>query len=519
VAIAGLQALSAQDHAHVTSRLPLEEGAVFRSGELESARSLVAQRLRELGHARPRVEATADVFPERDEAELRLQVEPGPVFYYGDIEVAGLLTVPAGKVREIVRRDLPRGARFSPKAMEDAQADAYELRVFGSVRVTLAPGAERSPAEAPVRVLVSELPAHSFALGGGVALERNLFQVQLEADYTNVNSLGGASVLSWSNTLALTFVPTALSRVRQAGLSGQSVLQLTVPEVLARTDVAARVAYERLFYQAFETNVLEARLGLPLHLATRLELVPSVSYARYLGCSPGTPVGSVPPRYSPDCPGLCQELFPEVALTWDGRDDVLSPRRGFLGIARVRYGVPLGRQPLHFLRLEPEARLYWPVHPSLTLAARARLGLLYDFGGGGGTPIVARFFGGGSGGHRGFGPQQLSPFIAATDGELVPVGGAGEWLATLELRARLSKEWGLVAFADYGDVTDLPLRFGTGKLAVGLGPRFYSPAGPIRVDLAWRPHINPRIAVNTGESVEGNWLGYFAFQFGLGEAF
>ncbi len=66
-----------------------------------------------------------------------------------------------------------------------------------------------------------------------------------------------------------------------------------------------------------------------------------------------------------------------------------------------------------------------------------------------------------------------------------PAGGDGLLEAGLELRQRFGANWGMVAFADAGAVSERNIP-GTGALSVGVGVglRYFTPIGPVRADIA-----------------------------------
>jgi len=82
---------------------------------------------------------------------------------------------------------------------------------------------------------------------------------------------------------------------------------------------------------------------------------------------------------------------------------------------------------------------------------------------------------------RGFPFQSIGPRTASNR----PAGGDGLLEASLELRLRFGETWGAVAFVDAGAVSEDGLP-GLGDLSVGagIGVRYHTPIGPVRVDLA-----------------------------------
>ena len=91
-------------------------------------------------------------------------------------------------------------------------------------------------------------------------------------------------------------------------------------------------------------------------------------------------------------------------------------------------------------------------------------------------PPSVRFFAGGDNSVRGYGYQDLGP---EENGEVV--GGRKLLTGSLELDTLLTSSWSLALFVDSGSAFDDSPTFNTG---VGMGVRWYSPIGPLRLDLA-----------------------------------
>ena len=88
-----------------------------------------------------------------------------------------------------------------------------------------------------------------------------------------------------------------------------------------------------------------------------------------------------------------------------------------------------------------------------------------------------------------------------------PVGGTSIDAGTIEYRQRIGKSFGTAVFVDAGQVgaTSSPFQGGI-KVGAGIGLRYYTPIGPIRVDFAV-PVVH--------QANSGN----FQFYIGIGQAF
>lgn len=93
-------------------------------------------------------------------------------------------------------------------------------------------------------------------------------------------------------------------------------------------------------------------------------------------------------------------------------------------------------------------------------------------------PASVRYFAGGDNSVRGYGFETLGP----TDDLGNVIGGSHLAIASIEFDRLVAEKWSVAAFVDTGNAFDTSVfKMATG---VGLGLRWYSPVGPIRVDIA-----------------------------------
>ncbi len=169
-------------------------------------------------------------------------------------------------------------------------------------------------------------------------------------------------------------------------------------------------------------------------------------------------------------------------LDWDGRDDPLNPTEGAHLNVRIAPYHDVGGHDLGYLRAFVSGAGYFEAieDPSLVLAARGGLGLMY------GTerediPADERFYAGGGGSIRGYPYQTVGPLV-----DDIPTGGLSLVELSLEARYRFTDTMGVVAFLDGGNVyeTEYPEVWDDLRWGAGLGFRYYTPIGPLRVDIA-----------------------------------
>ncbi len=204
-------------------------------------------------------------------------------------------------------------------------------------------------------------------------------------------------------------------------------------------------------------------------------------------------------------------LFP--SFLYDRRDDPVLPSRGFSSLAQFQYSFPLLGAEGDFLKIFVQQTQLFPWSGKsgrqLVLAASLRAGGIEAFrelnSADESTDLASRnifiserFFSGGSTTHRAFGRDELgipgqTLILPTGKNSFVPIGGNGLLLANLELRFPVVGALGGVVFLDSGnvwadwrgiDLADL-------RTGVGVGMRYLSPIGPLRIDFGWKLDREP----------------------------
>lgn len=175
-----------------------------------------------------------------------------------------------------------------------------------------------------------------------------------------------------------------------------------------------------------------------------------------------------------------------TSLVYDGSDDLLNPTRGFRLGGRFSPELSLVGAAFGYARTQIDASAYQPVGDGIVLAGRMRLGTII------GAPRDAiapsrRFYAGGGASVRGYGFQNIGPRDPNND----PIGGRSLTELSIEARVQAFGNFGIVPFLDAGNIYTSALpRFTGFRFGAGLGVRYYSNFGPIRVDVG--TPINPQ---------------------------
>lgn len=175
-------------------------------------------------------------------------------------------------------------------------------------------------------------------------------------------------------------------------------------------------------------------------------------------------------------------------LGYDRSDSLLDPTRGFRITGRLSPEASLQSGAFGYVRSLADASAYYPASDSIVLAGRVRGGVIL----GASRDRIAptrRYYSGGGGSVRGYGFQDIGPRDAEGD----PLGGRAIVEFSTEARFRFrafGQELGVVPFLDAGNVYPNGPGIKGLQYGAGIGARYYSALGPMRLDVA--TPLNPR---------------------------
>jgi translocation and assembly module TamA len=562
-----------EDHKRkAVAELPLAVGSVFREEDWAGVKTLIQGRLRELGYAQAEVGGEVEVDVDTQKAAVKLQPQPRQRYKFGSIFVA---TDPDPQVNFKRIIDQASGAVrkdewYSESALAEAQARVFAMGVFGAVKVNRGePDQERGTV--PVVVDVREAPLRSIRLGAGFGVDVTRQEGRVLAEWTNRNIFGGLRRLTVKGRVGYAFLPSLYASVSgdedaQSGVVFDATTEFEQPRFLFRDlRLQASLTAEKGLEQAYSFIGGRLRSGVIWQPHPDLSVFPSYNLEVYqlAGTVGGTE--RVPPitlgcREQSGGDSKCRiELsFLDTTLEWDRRDDKTEPRNGYYASLSVQGGGGPLFGDFTYIRVLPDVRYYrsFGLEQRLTVAGKLRLGTLIPYKNKeterAQSSIVTRFFSGGGSSMRGFNSRRLSPQIAVTPEPsadnpnptpvTVPVGGNSLFETSLEVRYRLTESLVVASFWDTGYVGRDPLSLGGEAFrqrlyhAVGVGLRYLTVVGPIRLDIARRLNVgSPLFVGGTGytypdagtcfglgskkSSYAGAPEGLCTFQLSIGEAF
>jgi outer membrane protein insertion porin family len=177
----------------------------------------------------------------------------------------------------------------------------------------------------------------------------------------------------------------------------------------------------------------------------------------------------------------------EFVLSRDTRDSIFEPTRGNRNSVEFQFA-GLGGDTKYY-KVVAESAWFFPLPVfNLVWAARGLAGIVQGYGGEE-VPIFERFFLGGATTLRG----QSTRSVAPKDDQGEVIGGTSELLFSTELLIPIVPRFRLALFFDAGNAYGFGTDFDPTnlRLGAGVGVRFFSPLGPLRLDLGYNLDREP----------------------------
>ena len=438
--------------------LGLKPGEPAVAAEVLKAQQRLLAAIREAGRPLATVKLPpVTLRPAEHLLDVAFRATEGPYADIGAISITGLKTVNEDYVRR--RLLLHSGQRFSPKQIQVARDDLAGTGVFSVVRID--PGDQVAPdGTIPIRIEVTERPLHAVDVGAAYSTDlgvnvsagwhhRNLFGNAEQLNITGGIQLGGNDVQKPGYNVGIQFIKPDFLRRNQA-------LEID----LGAIDQSLEAYDQRALTQKIElSRKLSPHWTVGIGISGEQEEITQEDVSR---------------RYN--------LLGLPVSVKFDDTDDLLNPTKGIRATLLLTPTQSFGGSSATFTL----AQLSGSTYVDLSGSGRSVVALRGLVGKAFGASVFAlppdqRFYAGGSGTVRGFRYQSVGPQFP--DGN--PTGGTAVSAGSVEFRQRILEHYGVVGFVDAGQVTADGAPFtSTWRVGAGIGARYYTSIGPIRLDVA-----------------------------------
>jgi translocation and assembly module TamA len=454
----------------------LKSGDPAAASEIRAAETRIIDYFRKQGRPLAKIQSVAPVVDHaQDVMDVTIVAAPGPIAPFGEATIKGPQTFDPAIVRSFLY--IHPGDPYSPAAIADARKSIREIPAVGGVRIIEGTTLDVY-GQLPYQIDVEDrLP---YAVGASMKYsttngpegqvyweDRNVFggaeRLRLQADvfYAPPWFIASQSLRHFSSDDIGGRVSASFLKPALWGTTNDLLIDALAEKV--STSGAGFVGYQA--EDADLTASLRHRFNQNFWVQAGLEAQKGDA-TDALGTVNYTLVG-VP-----------------VSANFDTTDSKLDPTRGVrLNASAVGFGTFLGSS-LDLVQVKAGGSAYYSIDADsrYVLAGRVAAGAM------GGPQLDAipanwRFYAGGGGSVRGYAYNELGPTVWWG----AVVGGRSVFDASAEVRVKVTDTIGVVPFFDIGNAfsSSFPTFNEHPFAAAGLGLRYYTSVGPIRLDVAF----------------------------------
>ncbi len=479
-----------KDLARLVSDWPLKEGQVLRQDIYDTAKTEIQAKAVALGYLDAAFVAhEIRVSPSKRSAEIDLMLQTGVQYHFGEVR----FLEGSGYPEPFLERYLTfkKGDVFSQAKLNQTQLNFRTSDRFSQVIVT---PDKAGAADTMVPVDIKLIPSAPKRLRGGVGYSTDTgARGTLVYDDVNVAGLGHVfnAELNLSQVLqglAAQYIwPSAKDTSSFTSLNGQLKREDTESYII-------RLASLELGH----TRILElGESGAPRGLAvpTPKKMAPTLERGAFLTAYVKMQKENSEAGDETTSPFL---LMPGIRFFGRDYDSLTRSNKGFRYSAEVRgTSQALGSQA-EFLQFLGNLEFIRPMPWRCKLLMRFQVGATATNEAAEQLPISVRFFTGGDTSVRGYAYNSLGP----KDAQGQVVGGKNLLVGSIEAERAIGKDWGIAVFYDVGNAFNSYSQI-DGAEGVGVGGRYYTVIGPIRLDVARQVNVsNPGWRVSFAVGLE-----------------
>jgi len=441
-------------------KLGLEKGEYFNRTRMSKGLEEITTLYGDDGYAYADVTPLTRVHPEAKTVDITLEIDKNEPVYIERIDITGNV-----RTRDkVIRRELEveEGRLFSSSELKRSKNNLRRLGFFEDVQITRSRGG--GPTLMKLDVEVKERPTGSVSVGVG---------------YSSVDKVIGTASISQKNFMG-TGIELDLSGTVSSS-SSRYVLSITQPWLFDKPISAGFDIYNTgKEYPDFEIDKKggSVRLGFPLKRRyTRMHLTYKLEDVNIFN------VASTASTLIKDQEGNTTESSIKVLVRHDTRNDAFFPTEGEVVTASVEFaGGPIGGDS-YFIKYEGEAVKFFPLPLDTSLSIKGTLGYLVGYDDHE-VPVYERYFLGGINTLRGFETRTVGPRDPAS-GEVI--GGKAMAVLNVEFLFPFASAQNIrgVVFYDTGNAYEKRLDLSNIRHGAGVGIRWFSPMGPLRLELGF----------------------------------
>ncbi|MBS3767320.1 MAG: BamA/TamA family outer membrane protein [Candidatus Cloacimonetes bacterium] len=460
----------------IKSRI-LNPDSRFRDEFFQLDKEKIINIFKKQGYAFVNVDHSLELLESENKVDIDWQIKTGKKYFFGSTSVKGNKNIP----QKFILKQLPYddSTLFSRKLIGKAQNNIYDLGLFQIVNVK-GKYELNNGNKIPVEIYVKESPRFNAKIGIGYGSE-DKFRIFM--DLRRINLFGRSRIAELS--------------VKHSALEPYNLnFKYIQPQFFSSITTMIINPYLRHEIEpGYETLRKGLNLPFTFHFTNRIKS--SLNF--YLEKVRNKIEDDSTNIITPAGKNLYDKSGILLNNEWSTSQPIFYPQEGFFASLSCKINGYIFNSHFKYTRLLLDFRKYQLIYNSI-LAVRFEIGGIESQSSNGFVPVEDRFFAGGSMSIRGWSRSDVGPHANGK-----PIGGKSIMETSVELRYPIYNNLSGTVFMDMGNVWENSYNYDLTELrySAGLGLRYKTPIGPIRLDIArpiWNHEKTIQFHINIGQA-------------------
>ncbi|WP_418186931.1 autotransporter assembly complex protein TamA [Aliarcobacter lanthieri] len=432
-------------HDEYKNLIELKVGDGFESSNFTNSKKYILKYLGEKGYPKAVLDAKAYIDIDDYKVDIEYKVTKNDIQYFGDVHIENNANIDTSFLEKNIAFN--KGEVYNSNLIDKTYENLYNFGIYKYIAVE--PNIDRDDNIVPVDVKLIEGDYRETMYGFGYDTDTKF---RFKAQYKNENFLGNLKQFT---------IGTKINS------DGYNIYNNLYNPYFIRDDISFNndISYEDMDYKSYSQKKIEEKLSFSKEffgLSNTAGIL--IEHSTIKSDLQDYKSGSY----------LLNSFFYEAIF--DRRDDILNPKNGYYLSFYIENGSKLLASEIDYIKTLSEFR-YIKTFDKVTSSFKTSIGTLSKD-----LPIFKHFFAGGDYSNRGYSYQK----VGKKDYEDKPYGGLSMIDSSLEFEYALNKDLGLVTFFDSTMLSLEENKFNDKFYnSYGIGARYYTPIGPLRVDLGF----------------------------------
>ena len=421
----------------------LKENDYFNSSNFTNSKKAIKKYLNEKAYPKAQLDAKAYVDLDEYKVDIVYEVTKNNPQYFGEIKIENDAKVDAKYLEKNI--EFKQGELYNSLLVDKTYENLYNFGIYKYIAIEQNIDTQDDTIPTNIKLIQGDYRETTYGIGYDTDTK-----ARVKAHYKNDNF--------WGNLKKFTIG----TKINQDGYEIYNNLNnpyFIFDEVTLNNDIS----YQDIDYQSFSQEKIEEKISLSKDFF-------GLPHTIGLGAEHSTIESNLEEYKSGSY--LLNSVFYEISL--DKRDDFLNPKNGYYLSFYIENGTKFLASEIDYIKTLTELR-YIKTFDKFTSSIKTKIGTLDKD-----LPIFKHFFAGGDYSNRGYSYQK----VGLLDPEDNPYGGLSMIDNSLEFEYNIYKDLGLATFFDSTMLSLEANKFDEEFYhSYGFGARYYTPIGPLRVDL------------------------------------